>query len=203
MLGYIYVQSVLETKLGFQDTCGVNNLHGMPSILGATFGAIFASLATEEVYGAQLTSVFPAMEQRDAAAQATAQAVFLVITFFFSLLTGALTGFIVKKLACCMPSPTQEFGNKDALFSDEPYWEVPHLEEPYYFDRRGEIQRGGDDRMEQLERKVRALKTQVDSRKFGGAAGRPTKQALRPTNPAALEEVFDKMLAKLSNLEKN
>lgn len=45
------------------DTCGVNNLHGMPAILSAICSAIFASLATVQNYKGSLTEIFPAMKQ--------------------------------------------------------------------------------------------------------------------------------------------
>lgn len=50
------------SNMRLADTCGVNNLHGMPALLSAVFSAIYASLATTESYGASLTSIFPAMK---------------------------------------------------------------------------------------------------------------------------------------------
>jgi ammonium transporter Rh len=46
-----FLQPVLESKFKVQDTCGVNNLHGMPGVLGALLGVLVAGLATHEVYG--------------------------------------------------------------------------------------------------------------------------------------------------------
>lgn len=45
------------------DTCGVNNLHGMPAILSAIFSGIYAAAASKETYGNQLVDIFPAMKQ--------------------------------------------------------------------------------------------------------------------------------------------
>ena len=42
---------MLNSKISLHDTCGVNNLHGMPGILGALAGAVAAGFATVEVYG--------------------------------------------------------------------------------------------------------------------------------------------------------
>jgi len=55
---------------------------------------------------------------------------------------------------------------QDSLFSDEHDWEVPGLENPYYFDHRGEIERnaskndepaGLSDRLVALEAKLAAV----------------------------------------------
>ena len=45
------LQPILNSKINLHDTCGVNNLHGMPGILGALAGAVAAGFATVEGYG--------------------------------------------------------------------------------------------------------------------------------------------------------
>ncbi len=44
-------QPCLADKLKLHDTCGVNNLHGMPGILSGLGGIICAAIATKETYG--------------------------------------------------------------------------------------------------------------------------------------------------------
>ena len=39
-IGYIKLSPIL-TKIGVYDTCGINNLHGMPAFFGGVFSAIF------------------------------------------------------------------------------------------------------------------------------------------------------------------
>jgi ammonium transporter Rh len=50
-LGYQYLLPFLKKKLSINDTCGVNNLHGMPGLISGFAGAIVASLATVADYG--------------------------------------------------------------------------------------------------------------------------------------------------------
>lgn len=53
-LGYIYLTPLLERLIRLHDTAGINNLHGIPGIIGALAG-IFASLhADREKYGGDL-----------------------------------------------------------------------------------------------------------------------------------------------------
>ncbi|KAG1678391.1 hypothetical protein FOA52_015158 [Chlamydomonas sp. UWO 241] len=47
--GFSYLAPFLERTIGLTDTCGVHNLHGMPSLLGATVAAI-VSLWQHEDY---------------------------------------------------------------------------------------------------------------------------------------------------------
>ena len=49
--GYQVLQGLLLDGLNLHDSCGVNNLHGMPGILGGCLSALMAFLATEQSYG--------------------------------------------------------------------------------------------------------------------------------------------------------
>eukprot|EP00121_Abeoforma_whisleri_P013251 Awhi_evm1s12220 len=51
VLGYVYLSPFLERKFGIHDTCGVNNLHGVPGIMGGLGGTVTALLAGSSVYG--------------------------------------------------------------------------------------------------------------------------------------------------------
>ena len=42
---------MISEKFKIHDTCGVNNLHGMPGILAGIIGAIVVGLADEDDYG--------------------------------------------------------------------------------------------------------------------------------------------------------
>lgn len=104
--GYVAVQPWLEKKYGLTDTCGINNLHGMPSILGALFSVLGAFNATTKNYGSAdgIATVFAAMQDeetglitRTSENQALRQVAGLVITLAISIVTGLITGFLVKK----------------------------------------------------------------------------------------------------------
>jgi hypothetical protein len=41
-LGFNYAQPWLEAKIGLHDTCGIHNLHAMPSVIGALASVILA-----------------------------------------------------------------------------------------------------------------------------------------------------------------
>jgi ammonium transporter Rh len=39
-VGFRFLTAKLEDTIGLYDTCGINNLHGIPGILGGIFSAI-------------------------------------------------------------------------------------------------------------------------------------------------------------------
>jgi ammonium transporter Rh len=134
VVGYNKITPYLEGKLGLHDTCGIHNLHGMPSLISAISACIIAAAAQEVAYGADLSGVYVKRPSRSATEQAQMQTAFLFITLGISMLGGAFTGFIAKQ---------QWFDPMfdGHLFLDMESWEVPHLETPYYFDQRGEVGR--------------------------------------------------------------
>jgi ammonium transporter Rh len=138
VFGFTQITPKLEKILGLHDTCGINNLHGMPSILGAIAACIIAAWAKADTYGTDI-SIYPARDPkyaspRTAEYQAQLQVAFLFITLGISSISGLFVGWFA----------THDFFDPmhdGHLFLDEESWEVPHLETPYYFDRRGEVGR--------------------------------------------------------------
>lgn len=56
---------MIVSWLRIHDTCGVNNLHGVPAILSAIFSAFYASIASVDNYKDSLADIFPAMLPRN------------------------------------------------------------------------------------------------------------------------------------------
>lgn len=138
VLGYRFLTPAMLSGLRLSDTCGVNNLHGMPALLSAVFSAIYASLATSETYGSSLTTIFPAMAPvvnstmsaheeeefviggfgRTAAKQGAYQLLAILLTVLIAIVGGLFTGLILK-------SPSVRQLEKDELHKDDTYWETP------------------------------------------------------------------------------
>ncbi|KAH7945630.1 hypothetical protein HPB49_013423 [Dermacentor silvarum] len=55
VFGFKFVTPLLSRKLRIHDTCGVNNLHGMPAILAGITSAVIAASATEDEYNYRYT----------------------------------------------------------------------------------------------------------------------------------------------------
>lgn len=104
VLGYRYLQLFLENKINLRDTCGVHNLHGMPSVLGAFASAIVARKAEYENYGASITDTFVArtlvggVETRSSLQQAKYQLAGLGTTLAIAIVGGLLTGLALNAL---------------------------------------------------------------------------------------------------------
>ena len=47
----VLLQGALDKKFSLHDSCGVNNLHGMPGIAAAVIGIIAVAFADEATYG--------------------------------------------------------------------------------------------------------------------------------------------------------
>nr|CAD7258198.1 unnamed protein product [Timema shepardi] len=108
-------QPYLLSLVHLHDTCGVNNLHGIPGVMSGVMGAVVAGLATEKDYNYSLYQQFPARMPpanssdyweyaahlggdvnpgvgRSASGQAGYQLLALSVTFVVAWVSGALTG---------------------------------------------------------------------------------------------------------------
>ena len=117
-LGYNKLQPWLYKTYNLHDTCGVNNLHGIPGIIGGLSGAISAAFTSNELYGDNIQNVFPAMDgTRSNKEQGLYQLLALLTTISISISGGLLTGKILNM---------RIFQNNKAYYDDKDNW---HLEE--------------------------------------------------------------------------
>ncbi|XP_011310156.1 ammonium transporter Rh type A isoform X3 [Fopius arisanus] len=120
VLGYKYLTPMIQNRLRIHDTCGVHNLHGMPGVLAGVFGALMAGMATEVSYKESLYQVFPARapstgdesaelrvysgihagHDRTAGQQAGYQLLALGITLGNAIVSGVITGMILRTDIC-------------------------------------------------------------------------------------------------------
>lgn len=115
-LGYVYLTPFLSSRFGIHDTCGVNNLHGLPGLLGGIVGAITASTAGSEEYGQPIGLVFPARASgRTASEQAWFQVGAIGFTVMISILGGIFTGWLLNTFT----------SGPDRFYHDKSWWSVP------------------------------------------------------------------------------
>lgn len=118
VLGYRFLTPKL-TKIGILDTCGVNNLHGMPGVYSGLLSILFAALVTTKDYGTEVGTVFEAMKDgRSAGGQALYQFIALAVTLGIALVSGFLTG-LMSKLSMFESLKIAE------RYDDEINWELP------------------------------------------------------------------------------
>ena len=139
-VGYKTIGGKIGDKLKIHDTCGVNNLHGMPGLMAGMLSVLVVLLASEESYGSELFTVFPkcspeegthllkkvqlenpeitAGEGRSLSFQALVQLIALAVTFAMAIAVGAVTGLLISFKKLFEPVPD------DQLFDDELFWNI-------------------------------------------------------------------------------
>jgi len=119
-LGYRVLQGKLFDKMKLHDTCGINNLHGMPGVISALASAVMCGIATKDMYGESFSVLFPEVgDDRSTGLQAGFQILGLVVTLFIAIVTGAATGFILNTAKIFDPLKDYE------LFDDAHFWTLP------------------------------------------------------------------------------
>lgn len=104
--GYNYAAPVLQRKFRVWDTCGINNLHGMPGIFGALVSVIAIGVASYDHYGRD------AFGGRSFGEQALIQFFGLLVTLAIAIPSGLVSGWLLVNLGCVrvtMPYQDKEY----------------------------------------------------------------------------------------------
>jgi ammonium transporter Rh len=118
-LGYQYIQPFLERKIGLYDTCGVNNLHGLPGIFGSIISCIFCVTSFDAAYLAHTKDTIGLYQLAS-----------LASTLGMALVCGTFTGYICKfckemiKKINTPKNPTQSDLDNSVHFNDFSYWKA-------------------------------------------------------------------------------
>jgi len=115
VVGYEFLSSWIEDKLGIADTCGVHNLHGMPGVFAAIVSAIAIAAGGTEKYDADGGYPFGHYSPSQ---QALYQLAALAVTLSMAIGSGLVVGYGLS----FAQRPEHEFVDIDNF-------EVPHLAE--------------------------------------------------------------------------
>lgn len=110
-LGYYFIQPFLFEKLRIHDTCGVHNLHGMTSVIGAVASVVLAAYKQAESREHD-TDVF--FGHRNG--QWWRQLVGMIAVLACAIIGGIVTGWIMRNIDPISPD--------DIPFEDSKYWEI-------------------------------------------------------------------------------
>jgi ammonium transporter Rh len=116
-VGFRFIKSTIQ-KFRVHDTCGVNNLHGMPGLLAGIFGIILAFFPAYSLYKDNLLGVCWHGEDRSYLGQVGYQALALLVTIAIAVIGGILTGIILR-----LPLLSDEVPS--SYFNDQQHWETP------------------------------------------------------------------------------
>lgn len=91
--GFAKLQPFLEEKIGLYDTCGIHNLHGMPSVIGGLLSIFIAAYKQSD--GRRHDSAVYVDHSEN---QASYQFYALIITLTFAIATGTFTGVFIRNV---------------------------------------------------------------------------------------------------------
>lgn len=122
-IGFRFIKPVLQ-KFHAHDTCGVNNLHGMPGLLAGLFGILLAFFPTYSLYKDNLLPICWDGQNRSHLAQVGYQALALAATIGIAVIGGIITGVILR-----LPVFSDEVPS--SYHNDLQHWETPG---DFYYD---------------------------------------------------------------------
>uniref|UniRef100_UPI00398E716B rh blood group, D antigen isoform X1 n=2 Tax=Pristiophorus japonicus TaxID=55135 RepID=UPI00398E716B len=104
-LGFKYLKAMFQLYLGVHDTCGVLYTHALPGVIGGIVYIILLSISDD-------------LQRKMLHTEYWQTAMF--ITMAMSILTGLITGFILKLNIWKQPPDLK-------CYDDQAYWQFPHL----------------------------------------------------------------------------
>jgi len=128
-LGFNYVQPFLQSKIGLHDSCGVNNLHGMPALFGGLSSIILVEMKRD-----------PGLVNAKGEAGGY-QAAALFATLGVSIVSGLLTGVALKYMRLAIKivaehhegsftgatSQERSVRRRSIHFADGQYWKTDDI----------------------------------------------------------------------------
>lgn len=111
-IGYNHIQPYLEEHFHIHDTCGVHNLHAMPSIVGAIASVILAGYKASEGQTHD-ASIYGNTHE----GQWWRQLVGIIVCVSFAILSGSVVGYFLRKVE------SDDF-QKVPQFHDNQWWIV-------------------------------------------------------------------------------
>eukprot|EP00042_Codosiga_hollandica_P031569 m.193011 g.193011 ORF g.193011 m.193011 type:complete len:494 (-) comp53675_c0_seq1:167-1648(-) len=109
VIGYKFLLNKID-ELGIHDTCGINNLHGMPGLLGGLASVLFTGIASHDT--------MEGLGFAHMKSQWGYQLISLVVTFVIAVVSGGFTGWLCNRFFSAPGFP----------FTDEVYWNIPTSE---------------------------------------------------------------------------
>jgi len=120
LFGFEKLSAFISNKFNIYDTCGINNLHGLPGVVSGILGGVYASFASTKIYGDSLENIFPALKDgRSSGEQGLFQLAGLGLSLLFALIGGTISGLIVR---------SELFDKPSLLFTDREFWDIEGIE---------------------------------------------------------------------------
>ena len=133
VLGFHFLLPKLR-RMRIHDTCGVNNLHGMPGLMSGITGIIVASIGDRSGFLGHLTdSCLSGGKSRSSSTQSAYQAAGLGLTISMAVVGGLITGAILR-----IPL----FSQKSEDFDDEANWHLPNSDDEHIMIKRKDMSAG-------------------------------------------------------------
>ena len=135
VLGFVYVTPILERKaLSMYDTCGVHNLHGLPSVMGGFASIVFVALEPDAPFLAKQKSVFQLC---------LSQFMAMIFTILIAGVSGFVTGHAMvfparmRRKQSTNASGARSFGAEGLPVTPTDYDDSVYWKSDYYLTREG------------------------------------------------------------------